>query len=225
MTQIPDFFHALEGWRKFECRVHSDANGPCDAVLFSVAQAQPFPSADIGRAFCMETGNHPAPELACTCGYYAYKTRSDALAHSHQGRVLARVEVSGRIAEHERGYRAARMTIIEIFVPEDFPARSALEARYHRPVTIDKGVAVWTLADPSASSSQNHWQTLSISQYQNSYHQALQQYGQLQQNQQGLHYQYLSLQAVNTQQPAQALANIYAQPLALAPGFFGWNKV
>lgn len=156
---IPDFFHVLTGWRKFDALVNGDA------ILKSVAAAQMWPSAELGAAFCVGTyehDSHLAPALNCSCGYYAYKTRDDAAKHS-QGKLLVRVELWGRIAEHERGYRAQHMKIVEIFLPPDFPARSALEARYRCPVVIDEGVTKWILESPFESLSLSPWSNQGMS--------------------------------------------------------------
>jgi hypothetical protein len=151
MTQIPDFFHALIGWRKFEFAVGG-------RVLTSAGHTDHWwPMHDLGEALCRATGDHDAPQLQCSCGFYCYKTREDAQQHA-QGSILAKVEVWGRLAEHTRGYRAQHMKILELFVSPSFSARSSLETRYHVPVTVDEGASTWISENPYGSSSPNPFQ-------------------------------------------------------------------
>ena len=133
MNELPDFFVALTGWRKFNTR-------DSGRVLVSANHPIPWLSADPGEAVCVaedanrsvydpstdriieQNERHPksvsTPALKCSCGYYVYKRRMDAQLH-HQGDVLARVEVWGRIVEHAHGYRAGRIKIVELFVSPD----------------------------------------------------------------------------------------------------------
>lgn len=91
-----------------------------------------------------------------------YKARADAEAHrqpptpfdASRRTVLARVDVWGRLVEHDRGWRAERLKIVELFVPSalgDF-AMNALADRYQLPVTISEAEDPWTSASPFASS-------------------------------------------------------------------------
>jgi hypothetical protein len=159
MNETPDFFSELTGWRKFAVRDHS-------RVLVSANYPQPWAGVDPGPAICtIDTGtmysfgpvpvhpvNEPCPCLTCSCGYYAYKSRDDAEQH-HQGRVLARVQLWGRLVEHERGYRAERIRIAELFVLRDYPevGRAGLAARYGVPIHVEEK-AVWISESLSESS-------------------------------------------------------------------------
>lgn len=51
----------------------------------------------------MTKREHQAPDLNCTCGFYAYKDQRDA------GHSAVKVELYGHVIEHEHGYRASRM--------------------------------------------------------------------------------------------------------------------
>ncbi len=222
MAEIPDFFHAITAWRKF------DTTGN-DKLLTSAGMTDHvWPVADLGEAYCRSMGNHDAPQLECSCGFYCYKDRADAEQHA-QGRLLAKVEIWGRLAEHARGYRAQHMKILELYVAPGFTAIDALTKRYNVAVFIDEGVNRWISENPYGSLSQNPWQNLSLSggigmsqspynpsanlyppSYQNVYQQALAQY-----NQQS------SQNQLNALQNAMALQN-YArssaiQLLGLAP--------
>ncbi len=71
---------------------------------------------------------HHVPEEACSCGFYALKELDpdllilarhgfpigDAEDGSEQHVVIGRVELAGKVIEHERGYRAERARIVEL---------------------------------------------------------------------------------------------------------------
>lgn len=154
----PDFFAPLEAWRKFSVTDRG-------RVLKSVGVSGVWPMADPGAAFCQAENwfnpasdapahEDPCPSLGCSCGFYAYKTRDDAEKHG-QGHILARVEVWGRIAEHERGYRAERVKLKELFLLDSEMYQGdavALQARYQIPVTTLKGQSAWISESLDASS-------------------------------------------------------------------------
>ena len=150
MTQIPDFFSTLTGWRKF------DVAGNGRMLTSAGMTVHWWPTVDLGDAVCIVASDHEAPQLECTCGFYCYKERKDAEQHA-QGSILAKVEIWGRIAEHTRGFRAQHMKILALFVSPSFAARSSLETRYHVPVNVDEGVSTWISENPYGSSSQNQW--------------------------------------------------------------------
>jgi hypothetical protein len=81
------------------------------------------------RASCpTDEGTHLAPDERCSCGFYAMKT-PDAVASftalnqvflyaddedEFNGVVFGRVELAGKVIEHETGYRAERARIAEL---------------------------------------------------------------------------------------------------------------
>jgi hypothetical protein len=169
---IPDYMAPLEGWRAFGL---TQGN----AVLRSVVQKVPWPSVESGEACCLDPGlgfgghrhgaEEPCPKERCTCGFYAYKTREQAEHEGDQSLVLARVALWGVVVIHERGYRAARMRIEELFVPQGLDtAVAALMDRYPVPLHVVEAPP-WTSAYLNAPSTSNP------SQYQ----QQLQQFYQL----------------------------------------------
>src|SRR5678815_1193449 len=152
MTECPDFFAPLEAWRKFNVRDHG-------RLLVSANHPIPWRRVEPDAAVCLADASHPrdepCPALRCTCGYYAYKTKDAARQHG-QGQVLAKVAVWGRIASHTRGYRAERIRLLALIVPQDSGWATALPAladRYHIPVT--EGETSWISASPNGSSSWN----------------------------------------------------------------------
>lgn len=163
MSEIPDFFHALTAWRKFDT-THGNR------VLTSAGMTQHWwTTADLGEAIChasnIEVMQHDAPQLTCTCGFYCYKERADAEQHA-QGTILAKVEIWGRLAEHKRGYRAQHMKILELYVAPGFSAIDALTKCYGVAVLIDEGASKWISESQYALSSLNQsqnpygWQSL-----------------------------------------------------------------
>lgn len=70
------------------------------------------------------------PGLAHTCGVYAFKNVSDVVAMTgrRSGLVIGRVELSGLVIEHEKGYRAEEVKMVELMAPPSIAA--AVQARY-----------------------------------------------------------------------------------------------
>ena len=70
------------------------------------------------------------PGSSHTCGVYAFKSVSDVVAMTgrRSGLVIGRVELSGLVIEHERGYRAQEVKIVELMAPPSIAA--AVQARY-----------------------------------------------------------------------------------------------
>lgn len=154
-VDLADFFTALAGWRKYGVT----GGGK---VLTSAGVDAPWTQSDLGEAFCRNGRGHEhaCPDATCSCGFYCYKTREDAEAHA-QGVVLARVEVWGRIVEHRRGYRAAHMRILELFMlagnascAPSVQMVEALKQRYQIPIQLEDKTS-WTSGNPYGSSSSN----------------------------------------------------------------------
>jgi len=161
---IPDYLEPLTGWRRFNLRQRG-------SLLVSANYPTPWPTRDPGEACCIAEANayfttlqgaedwephapdDPVPQLGCTCGFYAFKDRARAEDH-HQGSVLARVALWGRVAVHVHGYRAQRIRIEELFCDHRAVVTpQALRERYQIPVTEVE--STWTLENPSGSSSSN----------------------------------------------------------------------
>jgi DNA-binding NarL/FixJ family response regulator len=64
--------------------------------------------------------SHVAPAENCSCGFYAMKTLEGLLwemldwMSAEDAKVLGRIELAGKIIEHEHGYRAERARIAEL---------------------------------------------------------------------------------------------------------------
>lgn len=64
-------------------------------------------------------GEH-VPSVSCTCGFYAWNTLAAANEWGSYARPnVWRVELSGVVIEHERGWRAERCTLVEQLRPGD----------------------------------------------------------------------------------------------------------
>lgn len=60
------------------------------------------------------------PAKHCSCGFYAYKDNDDAKNHDQHGNFLVKVVASGRMLEHEKGYRYGHQRVEEIVVGNCF---------------------------------------------------------------------------------------------------------
>lgn len=78
------------------------------------------------RAVCQLGMDHLVPSWACSCGFYAMPDEQALATAWGEARLshwaVLRVEVSGRVIEHERGWRASRQVVVE----------AAWEDRCHR---------------------------------------------------------------------------------------------
>ena len=57
------------------------------------------------------SGKHDAPHESCGCGFYGVKDKSNA-----QGRIIAEVDLYGKVIEHELGYRAEYQRVLSVRV-------------------------------------------------------------------------------------------------------------
>lgn len=84
-------------------------------TLESVYSATAF-NLTADRAECHRGGDHTAPDLACTCGFYAVRERERVENFYGQAYVLLDVELFGKVIVYEHGYRAERQRILSIGV-------------------------------------------------------------------------------------------------------------
>jgi hypothetical protein len=79
-----------------------------------------------------DPSQHRVPDEGCSCGFYAMKELDAQLLHAagiavqdaqntgtEEVFVLGRVELAGKVIEHERGYRAERARIVELIPLRD----------------------------------------------------------------------------------------------------------
>jgi hypothetical protein len=106
---------------------------------------------------------HVAPDEDCTCGFYAVKLLSQLVAPVppgtsesgvnqgvESGIVLGRVELAGKIIEHDYGYRAERARIAEL-IPIRGTERTVMRLGARLGLPIGRPVApTYTPANPGA---------------------------------------------------------------------------
>ena len=73
-------------------------------------------SLDFGSPFGYPSRPHAAPDAGCECGIYALPPDVQP-SYTGAGLVTLLVELSGRIIEHEKGYRAGHQRVIECQLP------------------------------------------------------------------------------------------------------------
>jgi hypothetical protein len=88
----------------------------------SVATCRAYTDFDLSAAWSTVFGGvtppprHEAPAVGCTCGWYAIPTDVPH-DYAEDPHVDLLVELSGRVIEHEKGYRAQHQRVIECRVP------------------------------------------------------------------------------------------------------------
>ena len=102
-------------------------------------------SAYVRRSHAVEP--HAAPHEGCTCGLYGMRTLDDLVdelstlglrALSSAGIVVGRVELAGKVVEHELGYRAQYGRVVELLsAPGVLEVPFAAAAQYGVPVSDD----------------------------------------------------------------------------------------
>src|SRR3954447_2441901 len=92
-----------------------------DGIAFLPAffQAGSAPYSAVSRAVCELGEPHAAPDADCTCGFYAVGDDDDLwrLGGGDPELVVLDVELSGRVIEHEHGYRASDQRVRGVSIP------------------------------------------------------------------------------------------------------------
>ncbi|TMK92025.1 MAG: hypothetical protein E6G37_09900 [Actinobacteria bacterium] len=81
-----------------------------------------------GTSGCLVCGPaHRAPQEGCSCGFYAMKELEPLTLFPHRegDLVIGRVDLAGKVIEHDFGYRAERARIAEL-IPVTGAERAAL---------------------------------------------------------------------------------------------------
>ena len=116
------------GWRRFA--VYPNSN---EQDILVGPTGKPWQTSTL-IARCLhesKTSRHVAPAWDCECGIYAM-TYPPSMSTSFN--VLAEVELSGRVIEHEYGYRAEKATILRLWSPKEL--QGTLADRYKVPVIL-----------------------------------------------------------------------------------------
>jgi DNA-binding CsgD family transcriptional regulator len=121
---IPEGIEPLSGYRLWEYEI-TGRRASLHSLTCSGRQDCPWVNARLGwvTASCRLEDDpwHVTPSEDCSCGFYAVPTVLDVFAQGvpeehgdGTGCVMGRVELAGRIVEHEFGYRAERARITEL---------------------------------------------------------------------------------------------------------------
>jgi hypothetical protein len=140
---------ALFGWRLLDLTV-----GLAGSLrLRSPAMATIWPH-PVQEARCSH--HHPVPNPTCGCGIDAFSSLEEALANHPLNRpcLVTLVKGWGRVAHHERGWRAQFCQPVAIFGDVPVSVKTELEQRYECDVVslyMGRRVRSWTSGRSSAS--------------------------------------------------------------------------
>lgn len=89
------------------------------AFLPAFFQANSAPYSAAATASCELGEPHAAPDAQCTCGFYAVDNDDDLwrLGGGDPELIVLDVELSGRVIEHEHGYRASDQRVRAVSIP------------------------------------------------------------------------------------------------------------
>lgn len=113
---------SVEGWKVGILKVASDQK-----TLTLMAPSTGMHYSCNETAVCGSGHGHKAPDVHCTCGFYAYYTFGDLKKYKvlktygskQRGQVLLSLDLRGRLVEHERLIRAERQIINCVYLPGD----------------------------------------------------------------------------------------------------------
>lgn len=69
-----------------------------------------------GDATCVSAFPHKSPLKGCTCGFYAYTSREDAVSHPQGGSVVLKAVASGKMLQYLKGYRYGHQRVEQVEV-------------------------------------------------------------------------------------------------------------
>jgi hypothetical protein len=123
----PDFVHAITAWRGWDVT---------DGTLESLGSSAQWEPRHALKAKCASGRTHAAPDLACHCGYWSFKTR-ELLEQALEGyasvvEVIGQVEIWGRVIECENGFRSEYAYPKELWLLND--GMESLSWKYGVPV-------------------------------------------------------------------------------------------
>jgi hypothetical protein len=104
------------GWKTAQVLLAADGSR---ATLWGVTVGGAYEVDDV--AVCRSRGCAP-PGLDCDCGFYAFRSRAEALdllrqtlaCNGLRDKALLSVEVEGSVLQYERGYRAERQRVLGV---------------------------------------------------------------------------------------------------------------
>jgi hypothetical protein len=107
---------ARRGYKAAQVLVTEDGTA---ATLSGITLGGSYLAEDVAR--CGRPGCAP-PSLSCACGFYAFKSRAEAVAlvretlacNGLRHKALLTVELDGTVLEYERGYRGERQRVMGV---------------------------------------------------------------------------------------------------------------
>ena len=159
LTLVPDLIQPLVAYRMWGYSIDERGarigTTPSDDSTWPGAERRHWVTASCLRGrllgYTDPTPSHPAPNEDCTCGFYSLKTIADAevilmLVRSAQrveavrsggrpgglppgGLVFGRVELAGKVIEHQLGYRAERARVLELIPLGEYDGATGAVAR------------------------------------------------------------------------------------------------
>jgi hypothetical protein len=106
-----DWDGAASGWVAASCRL---AQGYVSRRSTTACVCEARAAEGLHPLWCVACGPHPAPQEECSCGFYAMKTLSSVEPWGGPHTILGRVELAGKVIEHEFGYRAQHARVTEL---------------------------------------------------------------------------------------------------------------
>ena len=117
--RVPDALGEVAGWRAW--RVLSDGDARLSSVDVGGTLWHP---GRFAKARCLRGASHLAPDEACTCGFYAARTREDLVGLGTYHRytrehpvVIGEVALSGKVIFASRGFRAEQARPLRLLIP------------------------------------------------------------------------------------------------------------
>jgi hypothetical protein len=127
---------AVSGWATSACRVDRSR-------LLRVNRDRASSRASTNEAWGPP---HRAPQEGCSCGFYATKDLAPVTFFVHPEIVVGRVDLAGKVIEHDYGYRAQHARIAAL-IPVPGTERSALKVANRLGIRLEEAPC---LADPDA---------------------------------------------------------------------------
>jgi hypothetical protein len=137
MAPIPDMITPIEAYRLWKFTIRADgswlspiaAKGPAWQPGWNTATCQTAPVP-------LLSAPHRAPAEGCACGLYGrmeldVAPSSGILDQSLWGEIAGKVELAGKVIEHEEGYRAERARLVELIpLPHQIVQAAILSMAY-----------------------------------------------------------------------------------------------
>lgn len=130
LVQIPDGIEPIVAYRAWRCEVRDGR--PVLRSVSPISRRSEWTAGGWTRAECLARGarsrrrrdpTHEVPAEGCTCGIYALRELSPVFlpgdpigfrSDSTPPILVGRVQLAGKVIEHEEGYRAERARLLEV---------------------------------------------------------------------------------------------------------------